>query len=336
MPKRELITSEKFKGWEVKLTRENGSVLRASNFSRPDLAGSSFTQDVDMQFSLDWNATSLLPGGELIIKNVKAKPAVKFKRGDIVMLQAGWVPDQQNEVVSLLLAVEDIEQEKRSRSKTSFHMQVSDATFPMLTRGVSLSWNPGASAESKVFPDLVESANMNLGKVAPEHDYTYPNGFVIWGPLWHGLRQVAEDTDSFMSYWGNEINLLGREEGINTGFKLSSDNGVLVDAQTVTNLPHDQTMRAYHHEYEHPQYRLVSMLTSKIFPNAIYKVAAPSLSENVMTVRAIRGNYSLDGSRMRATNDVVVINKDGEKISKMSDAKKKAKDKQTGNNDSEN
>lgn len=311
MPTRELIQSDKFKGWVVRLTLQDGTVLRASNFRRRRLAEDPNTIDVDMQFYIAWNVVTTIPSGEIIIKNVQNESGLKFRQGDLMTLQAGWAPDQQDETVALLLAIEDIETEVRGKAKTSFYIQVSDAAFPLLTRGVAASWKPGASAHEEVFPDLVKAAQMKVGKVAPKRSYVYEKGFCVWGPLWHGLRQVAEDTQSFVSYWGGEVNLLDPQEGLPTDFTLSADNGVLVGSQVLAEWPVDETLRVLPLEFEHPAYRVTSMLTSRIFPNAIYNLRAPEISEDTLRVRAIRGRYYNDGSNQRVVNDVLLVDQGG-------------------------
>lgn len=310
MPTQELIRSEKFKGWAVRLTLQDGTVFRSSNFRRENLTDSARVIDVDMQFDLKWNAIPPLPMGDIAIKNVQIDPALKFKRGDLMTLQAGWAPDQQNDTVSLLLSIEDIEMETRGRGRTTMYLSVGDGLYPLLVRGASKGWRPGTNAET-VFRDLIQIASMSPGKISPPKSYTYTKGFAVWGPIWHAFRQVARDQDSVFTYWGDEINLMPPDEGIRSDFKLSPENGVLVDSQLLAGIPQDEQLRVLLRDFERPSYRLTSMLTSKIFPNAVYDVLAPEISDETMTVRAIRGRYFNDGTVQRVENDVVPVTDDG-------------------------
>lgn len=304
MPDVGKFTRPEHGGWFVRLKLEGGEEFEYNSLRFGKASGGP-TPNTKIHFTLPFGINPELHAANIRLLSANERAVQPFERGQELTLEAGWVPEQPNNTVSIKLIIADVQNYSVTRSQSQLEVRAIPNAKRLWTIPISESWEPGTKA-SQIWQDIASIAQLTIGKNDPEEEFVYRRGYVHWGTAWEAMMATALDTRSTTYTWNNRAFLMPRNEGIPTGFTLEPKTGLVRgqwiqkrdDWDALSLMPEEAERK--NPQTEVPNVNFSALLDPNITPNAVIDVKnAEDLEQSDLRVRVLSGVFYNDGSKQR-------------------------------------
>lgn len=233
--------------------------------------------DFDIYFQITYDTDSEPDTGEIIIFNLSDQTTKEIKKGQPVILNAGYGDDVGTIFAGTINKV-DGGWDQVDRLLT---LQVGDSTEAWMTTTVNKAYKPGIKS-SQVIKDILKEFGLEIGTFKLAKDVTYPNGRSISGSIESVLRQiVTQDCSSRFYVQGGAVIIHPPGEGNRIAFVLNADTGLIETPQRTEK--EDESGKGEAAE----GYNVYSLLNHRIRASSVVKIESRTASGFYRVEKAI-------------------------------------------------
>lgn len=242
------------------------------------VGGNRFVLDeIDIDFTVEFDETQEFIVQDIYIYNLSEDSRNGIEKGDNVILNAGYDEDTGSIVIG---NVYDIEISRIGTDIETKLLVISDVDR-WLTLPVSRVYAPGTSA-SFIVRDLLEIFGLEVQQVDLVEDVVYQNGLVIDGVLREQIRKIVSDCGSVMNVNNNQIFVREPYTGVQTGFVLSGETGMISSPARMKVEDQDG-------------YKVRMLLNHRINVNTAIQIQSNIVSGDFLVVKGVhRGDFTTE------------------------------------------
>src|SRR5690606_9309413 len=177
---------------------------------------------LEIHFQVDFDNKPETNTAEIKIYNLSDDTIARIKRGQNLILNAGYVGD-----VGTIFAgdITKVVTEWEGTDKIT-RIVAGDGAEAWLNATVSKTYRPGIRA-SQIIRDIIGGFGLEIGTIRLAEDVTYSNGRSVHGKLRQVLQGIVQDCKSKMTITNGVILIRPPAAGTQTSFLLNSVTGVL-------------------------------------------------------------------------------------------------------------
>lgn len=279
-------------GHQIKVILSNKTEFKMSNIHHDERQG--LTDEVRIDYILDFSNESQPNIGVIKLWQLANKDIDQFVVGDKLLLQDGWFPETEHQILALDLTIEKVEETIVTNYRRSVDVTVGDGTDTTLQKITSYSFPPGSKV-SDIAPVLTKDLEMKKEHLDLTRDFVYEKGLAHWGSPFETYKLLGRDSKSDFFVWNNRPFLVNPKNGIKTDIELSPKIGLIgVQRMIIT----ERRLRGW---------RVRNLLEPGIFPDAIIKIKDSTITPpgKEIDVRVLRGRFVEDNLHHSVTIDVV-------------------------------
>lgn len=184
---------------------------------------------IDIDFNHPFSADKEEPDvSEITLYNLSDSSINSIRKGQAVLLNAGYKGSYQaRESVGNILqgVVESVDTERTETDKITT-VTVSDDGIKWRLSTLSKTYQAGSTA-SMIMNDLILYMGMDIGRLEPVRDKTYPRGYTVKGNINNALKRLVKDTKSKMYTNKGKVYIGASNKAIETSFVLEAKSGLL-------------------------------------------------------------------------------------------------------------
>lgn len=238
------------------------------------IANKKYTLDtIDIDFTVEFDSFEEVIVQDIYIYNLSANSRNAIQKGDNVILNAGY----ENDIGSIVIGnIYDI-----SISKNNTDIETKLLVISNIDRWASLSISKsyvGGTRASFIIRDLLGGFGLEIGEITLVNDLVYRNGYVANGMLKNVINSIVRECGSNMCINNNQIFIRRPFTGIQTGFVLSGETG-LIGSPTKVQVE------------EKEGYKVDMLLNHRINVNSAIQIKSSIVSGNFLVVK---GTHSGD------------------------------------------
>lgn len=225
-------------GFDIQVTSPGGTTFRRK--SRDDIPADGPKPRERIPFKFDFDETLRPNFGRVTIVNMKPKYRKEFEKGKKVTIQAGHLPEQENNQFILDADIINTRTyDVRDRGKThDTDIMFRDTPAEYHTHQVARKWSRGTPVTT-VLKDLVkDEIGADIGKWnAPSSGKKYRRGKSFYLPALQAVRQVASDIKGNLFFYNKQAYLVPANESL--------PGNVTISEKDMKNLPFDKAGVSY-------------------------------------------------------------------------------------------
>lgn len=167
--------------------------------------------------------------GEIVIYNVSDESENRIKKGQTIILNAGY----EGDVGTIFAGVVEEAYSKWDGPDKQLRIACGDATDRWANATVNKTYVAGTSA-SQIIRDMLGNFGLEVGQVSLSQDIVYPRARTFSMPLRTALQQLSKDTGSKFHISNGSVVFRAVQGGKETGFILNADSGLIGSPERVT------------------------------------------------------------------------------------------------------
>lgn len=240
--------------------------------------------ELHMEFRVDFDDDPEPTLAEVKVYNLSQDTISKLKKGVPAVLNAGY---QSNVGTIFLGRIEDAKTQWSGVDKITT-ITIGDGAEEWMKTTVSKTFKQGTKA-SQVIRGIIGLFGLEVGEISLEQDVTYVKGKVVHGQLQSELRKiVVDDCKSKLTITNGVISIRPPNNGVQTGFLLNSDTGLIGTPETI--------------EGEGADYTVTCLLNHRIREDSLIRIESSTANGDF---RVVKGTH--DGSTWHTKIEVVAI-----------------------------
>jgi len=285
-------------GWRTKVTTADGTEFYSQDERQADRGHGSTEAFYLIRFHVPFDVSSDSDLGEIKIYNLDEASVKKFKRGELVCLEAGYHPFEKHKELVINGTIEDLIVEQLTKVTWVLTIYIGDTTDVWPVAMCSKTYSPGVKARVVADDLITDSLGLPIGKMDPKQNPVYRKGLSLVGAVRPELEMVARDMKSKLHVSRRKVYILHPDRGVPSGVVLSGENG-LIAAKPAVALPQDMQYIASFASGEAPQvYEISALLTPKLWADNEFEID----SEDIPGMwRVVAGDHSCDGRSFKTT-----------------------------------
>lgn len=235
------------------------------------------SDDLDIDFDVPFDNDEEPDIAGVTVYNLSENSIHAIKKGQNVIINAGYKGDTGTIFMGTIQkAISRWENVDKVTELT-----IGDGSQQWLTKHVSKTYAENISA-SALLRDLTSMFGLELGKLQLKNDITYPKGRVINAMLKDAVKQIVNECDSQFNISKGKIIIIPFGGGIQTGFLLNSDTGLIGSPEAFEKEEDSKTIRGY---------KIQMLLNHRITVNSIIQVQSKTANG---TYRVVQGKHASD------------------------------------------
>jgi hypothetical protein len=235
------------------------------------------SDDLDMEFDVPFDQDDEPDIASATIYNLSESSINSIKKAQNVIINAGYKGD----VGTLFLGTLQKTITRWDGVDKVTEFTIGDGAQQWLTKEIHKTYPEGITA-SAIIMDLTGMLGLALGKFQLKKDVTFPKGRVVDAMVKDALKKLVNECDSLLNISKQKIIIQPFGEGINTGFLLASDTGLIGSPEAFEKEEEGQTIKGF---------KIQMLLNHRITVNSIFQVKSKTANG---TYRVVRGKHSSD------------------------------------------
>ncbi|MEV9641772.1 hypothetical protein ABZ756_13810 [Mammaliicoccus sciuri] len=240
--------------------------------------------DLHFDFKVDFDVDPEPSTAEVKIYNLSKDTISKLKKGMPCILNAGYQSNSGSIFTGGIIT-----------AKTTWSgvdkittVTMGDGAAEWMKTKVSKTFKQNTRA-SQVIRGVIGLFGLEVGEIQLEKDVIYKKGKVVHGPLQRELRQiVVNDCKSKLLITNSIISIRPKSKGVNTGFMLNSDTGLVGTPEQM--------------DSEDADYSVTCLLNHRIREDSLIRIESRTVTGNF---RVVKGSH--DGSSWHTKMEVKAV-----------------------------
>jgi len=212
------------------------------------------SSDLAIEFETRFNDKSEPNDGEVKIYNLTDNTTNRVKKGDNIIINAGYREDTG----TIFMGVIDEVQGSWEDLDRVLTLKIGDATDKWANTVVNLSFKPGIKA-SQIINATLGRFGLAIGEFRLPRDVIYSRGRTLSAPLQAALREICADCGAKFHISNGTIYIRDPNAGTETGWYLRPDSGLIATPQPIEG-------------DEEKDYRVRSLLNYRLHADSIIRI----------------------------------------------------------------
>jgi len=285
-------------GWRIKVTTADGTEFFSQEQKQPHRGENSFDAEYLMRFHIPFDRSPDSNVGDLWLYNLEKQTITKFKRNELLKMEACFQPYEKHHELLYKGTIEDCLVDEVNAATRTLRVRLGDTTDLWPVKVTSKTYSPGVKAKV-VAEDLINELTIDVGRLEPKENPTYTKGLSMVGAIRPELEMVVRDMKSKLHVSRRQVFILDPQKGVPSGVVLTPDNGLLAAKPTLS-VPEDMQYVETLTDDESPViYEIKALLTPKLWTDSEFEIAeSKNLNGNF---RILRGSHDCDGLNFLTT-----------------------------------
>lgn len=244
--------------------------------------GKSFhSDDLDIEFDVPFNNEEEPDIARVTIYNLSESSINAIKKDQNIIINSGY----QGDVGTIFKGTLQKAATSWSNVDKVSQFTIGDGVIQWLTKEVSEVYGEDITAKA-ILEDLTGQFGLELGRLDLVNNITYPTGRVIDAMLKDAIKQVVRETGSQFRISGGKIYIMPHDEGIETGFLLNKETGLIGSPEKFEKEEDGETKTGF---------RITMLLNHRITINSILQVESNTANG---TYRVLKGRHTSRGDHL--------------------------------------
>jgi len=236
------------------------------------------SDELDIEFDVPFDNDEEPDIARVTIFNLSENSINSIEKNQNIIINAGY----RGDIGTIFMGTLQNSSTKWSDVDKITDLTIGDGAMQWLTKDVSEVYGENATAKA-ILQDLTGKFGLELGRLELVNNITYPKGRIVDAMLKDAVKQIVKETGSVFRISKGKIFIMPHNEGIETGFLLNKDTGLIGSPEAFEREEDGETVKGF---------KVAMLLNHRITINSIIQIQSKTANG---IYRVLKGRHRCAG-----------------------------------------